>query len=121
MRIVRPLGPRSFAFFFTLVGALPLFAQSAGTIHGTVLDPSGAVVKGATLEIQNPVSRYNKSVKTDAQGNFEFDNVPYNPYHVSVVAPGFETTEQDVDLRSAIPLEVRVTLKIGTSNASVTV
>src|ERR1700722_18431245 len=99
----------------------PLWAQSAGTIRGSVLDPSGAVIKGATVEIQNPVSRYDRSVQTDAQGNFEFDNIPYNPYHVSAVASGFQSAEQDADVRSAIPLEVRFSLKVGTSTESVTV
>jgi hypothetical protein len=64
------------------------FGQSgnAGTIRGSVLDPSGAVIKGATVQIQNPVSRYNRTVQTDPQGNFEFPNVPFNPYHVSALA-----------------------------------
>ena len=79
------------------------------------------VIKGATVEIQNPVSRYDKSVQTDAQGNFEFNNIPYNPYHVSAVAPGFQSAEQDANVRSAIALEVKFTLKIGTSTESVTV
>jgi hypothetical protein len=99
----------------------PSPGQSAGTIRGSVVDPSGAVIKGATVEIQNPVSRYDKSVQTDAQGNFEFDNIPYNPYHVSAVASGFQSAEQDADVRSAITLEVRFSLKVGTSTESVTV
>ena len=54
-----------------------------------MLDPSGAAVKGATVEIQNPVSHYNQTTQTDDQGNFEFDNIPFNNYHVSVTAPDF--------------------------------
>jgi hypothetical protein len=65
---------------FCLASPVATYAQSSsansGTVRGSVLDPSGAVIKGATVEIQNPVSRYDKSVETDAQGNFEFDNVP---------------------------------------------
>ena len=57
-----------------------VYAQSsggnAGTVRGTVLDPSGAAIMGAAVEIQNPVSHYNKTTKTDNQGNFEFFNVP---------------------------------------------
>ena len=34
--------------------------------------------------MQNPVSHYTVSVKTDAQGKFEFDNVPFNNYHLVV-------------------------------------
>src|SRR5579863_4200084 len=102
MRIVQHSRLGFFVFFFTLLGALPLFAHSAGTIRGTVLDPSEAAIKGATVEVQNPVSRYTQTTQTDDQGNFTFANVPYNPYHVSAVAPMFESAEQDVDVRSPI-------------------
>jgi hypothetical protein len=99
----------------------PLSAQSAGTIRGSVLDPSGAAIKGAAVQIQNPVSRYNQSTKTDDQGNFVFANIPYNPYHLSAVAKGFESAEQDVDVRSPIAVETKITLKIGASSESVTI
>ena len=109
------------AFIFLFIAALPLCAQNAGSVRGSVLDPSGAVVKSATVEIQNPVSGYNRTSQTDSQGNFEFDNVPYNPYHVSATASGFQSTGQDVDVRSAIAVETKITLKIGASTESVTV
>jgi hypothetical protein len=96
-------------------------SANSGAIRGTVLDPSGAIVKGATVQVQNPVSHYNQTVPTDGQGRFEFDNVPYNPYHVSVVMTGFETAEQDADVRSPLPVEVKFSLKIGVSSASVNV
>src|SRR2546428_5896878 len=78
---------------------------SSGTLRGSVLDPSGGAVKAATVEIQNPVTGYSRTVQTDDQGNFEFPNVPFNPYHLSITAAGFETTHQDVDVRTAVPIE----------------
>jgi hypothetical protein len=95
--------------------------SAAGTIHGTILDLSGAAVKSAVVTILNPVSHYQESVKTDAQGAFEFDNVPYNNYHLTAAASGFQTAVQEVDLRSAIPLDVKVSLEIGAEKTSVTV
>jgi hypothetical protein len=95
--------------------------SAAGTIHGTVLDPSGAAVKGAVVSIANPVSHYQESIKTDSQGTFEFDNVPFNNYHLVATASGFQGATQDVDLRSAIPLELKVSLTIGESKTTVTV
>jgi Carboxypeptidase regulatory-like domain len=115
------LGHSFLAFAFLFIAALPLWAQSAGTIRGSVVDPSGAVVKGATVEIQNPVSGYNRTTQTDSQGSFQFENVPYNPYHVSAVASGFQNLGQDVDVRSAIAVELKIALKIGASTESVTV
>ncbi len=93
--------------------------STSGTIRGTVLDPSGAAVPKATVEIQNPVSRFSKTARTDAQGNFELDNVPFNPYHLSASASGFVPGTQDLDVRSPLPLDLKVTLQIG--NVSTTV
>jgi hypothetical protein len=102
-----------------LMAALPVRAQSAGTIRGSILDPSGAAIKGATVQIQNPVSHYSQSAKTDGQGNFVFANIPFNPYHISAVAAGFASAEQDLDVRSAIPTELKISLAIGTSTETV--
>src|SRR5271157_5109764 len=69
--------------------------SAAGTLHGTVLDPSGAAIKGAVVSILNPVSHYQESAVTDEQGAFEFDNVPYNNYRLTAAAGGFQTASQD--------------------------
>jgi len=101
------------------------YAQStgsnSGTVRGTVLDPSGAVIMGATVEIENPVSHYTQTAQTDAQGNFELKNVPYNNYHLTANASGFQAAKQDVDVRSPIPVPVKISLTIGTAVSSVTV
>ena len=61
-------------------------SANSGTIRGTVVDPSGAAIKGASVEIRNPVSAYDQKTSADDKGAFEFDNIPFNPYHVSVIA-----------------------------------
>jgi Carboxypeptidase regulatory-like domain/TonB-dependent Receptor Plug Domain len=105
-----------------IVSAALSYAQSgSGTIRGTVLDPSGAAIKGATVGIRNPVSGYQRNIKSDGQGAFAFDNVPNNNYHLTASAQGFQNAEQDVDVRSGVPVEVKVSLNIGTSTESVTV
>ena len=104
-----------------LLAALPMKAQSAGTIRGSVLDPSGAAIKGATVQIQNPVSHYNQTTQTDDHGTFQFTNIPYNNYHVSAAASGFQSGDQDADVRSSVAVELKIALKIGTSVESVNV
>jgi len=47
-------------------------ATQAQSITGTVVDPTGAVVPNAAVEIHNPVSRYDRSTTTDASGKFSF-------------------------------------------------
>ena len=62
-------------------------------IHGSVLDPSGAAIKSATVEIRNPVAHFSRLTQTDGQGKFEFGNLPFNNYHLIVNAPAFQTGE----------------------------
>src|ERR1035438_686838 len=98
-------------------------AQTTGnsSLSGVVADPSGAVVPGATIEIHNPVSQFSRSTTTDSAGRFSFPNVPFNPYHLSVKVAGFAAYSQDVDVRSAVPLALKITLQIAGSAESVTV
>ncbi|HWE51450.1 MAG TPA: TonB-dependent receptor [Bryobacteraceae bacterium] len=105
----------------TFSGRAQSISADAGTVRGSVLDPSGAAVPNATVELQNPVSGYNKNVKTDAQGKFELDNIPYNPYHLSASAAGFQGAEQDVNVRTPLPVDTKITLTVGAAKASVTV
>jgi hypothetical protein len=98
-------------------------AQSvgSGTIRGSVLDPSGAAITGASVEIHNPVSHYSRSVRTDDQGGFEFRNVPFNNYHLQTGAHSFQTNQQDVNVRSSVPVELKIELAIGVSTTTVEV
>jgi hypothetical protein len=104
--------------------ALLCFAQSnSGTVHGSVVDPSGAVVAGAAVTIENPVSHYTRSAVTDSQGKFEFDNLPYNNYHLTAaaMATGFQVAAQDINVRSAVPMELKIGLALGKETQTVTV
>ena len=94
---------------------------TSGTVRGTVTDPSGAAVPGASVSMQNPVSHYSKSATTDGQGKFEFANVPFNHYHIAVTAAGFGAAEKDVDLRSPVAVDLPFALQLGTEATSVTV
>jgi hypothetical protein len=94
---------------------------NSGTIQGTVVDPSGAVIAGAAVTIQNPVSQYTRSTVSNSQGHFELDNVPYNGYHLTVFASGFQSYIRDVDVRSAVPVALELSLSIGASTSTVTV
>jgi hypothetical protein len=79
------------AVFFLIVG-LQAYAQSGGSstsLTGTVVDPTGAVVANAVVEIRNPVSAFERTVTTDGSGKFNIPNVPFNPYHLTVTGPDF--------------------------------
>lgn len=101
-----------------------LLAQSlgnAGTISGTVIDPSGAAVPNAEVSIHNVVTGYNQSTKSGPDGAFRFANIPPNPYHLEVKASGFAVSSQDVDIKGSIPVQVKATLALAGANTTVTV
>jgi|HubBroStandDraft_6_1064221.scaffolds.fasta_scaffold00648_3 hypothetical protein len=117
---------RKLCFLATLLCVLIFFvaggvqAQSA-SISGTVTDPSGGVVPNANVTIHNPVSGYERSTSTDSSGNFNFPNVPFNPYHLSVTAKGFTSYAEDVEVRSSVPVTVTIALKVEGGTSSITV
>ena len=94
---------------------------NASAIVGTVSDPSGAVVPNATVTIHNPVSGLDRSTTTDSSGAFSFTNVPFNPYHLSVSANGFSNYSQDVDVRSSVPVDLKISLEVAGASTTVTV
>src|ERR1700677_30718 len=117
--------PRRFVFLFfpflLLSPAINLHAQSAtGTITGTVTDASGAVVPAATVTIENPVSGLSRTAKTDGAGHYQFTNLPFNPYHLSVNAPGFSSFSLDVPVRSTVPVTPTIALQVGGASTTAT-
>ena len=102
-------------------GAAPQSTGGAGTVEVTVSDPQQAVVSGATVTISNRVTAYEKSATTDATGTAKFTGVPSNPYHVSISAPDFQTSQKDVEVRSTVPVTLNVTLSIATETTTVEV
>ena len=75
--------------------ALPAAAQTTGTIVGTVKDPQGGVVPGATVTLTSD-SRGNQvaEVVTDTSGDFTFVNVRPDKYTIQVTMSGFKPTKQ---------------------------
>jgi len=108
---------------FCLCVASSANAQSSNStsVTGTVLDPSGAVVPGATIDLRNPVSGFARTTVTGSDGKFTIPNVPFNPYHVTVTRQGFAPNVQDVEVRSAVPINLQVSLGVEAAATSVTV
>jgi len=94
---------------------------NSGSIQGTVTDPSKAAIPGAKVRIENPVSHHVDEVQTDVNGSFRITNIPFNPYHLAVTAPGFANFVQDVDVRSTVPITMDIALMIGSTSANITV
>jgi hypothetical protein len=100
-----------------------LVAQfEAGTVLGTVHDPSGSAVPGASVTLENTKTGITFQAKTDGNGNYEFANKRLGTYRVRVEAAGFRTsTASDFDLTINARQRVDLTLEIGQTSESVTV
>jgi len=106
-----------------LLSGSALQAESGGStaLTGSVTDPTGAVVPNARVEIHNPVSGFDRVAVSDSSGQFAIANVPFNPYHLTVTAKGFSAYVQDVDVRSAVPVALSITLQVAGSTETVSV
>jgi hypothetical protein len=105
-----------------LFAAVPLRAATGGGISGTVADPSGAVVAGATLKLVNTAQQTIYQAVSDRQGLYGFPNLPVGRYDLTISAAGFtaqKKTNLAVDTDSAI--RVDIALAIGQQTDTVTV
>src|SRR6202047_5349300 len=117
------VGLQMFLYIGTL-GLTPARAQGlggAGTVQGTVKDPTGGVMVAVTVDISNPVSGFKRSATTDAAGKFVFRNLAPNPDHPGVTAQGFDPLKRDVDVRSAVPIDLDLSLTFAGATSSVEV
>ena len=106
-----------------LVCTLPTLAQQTlGSINGTVEDPSGAAVVGATVTATNAAINVTATSITSGNGYFQIFNLPIGTYVVSVVKDGFEVTKlENIPVQEARATTVAATLKVGQASESVEV
>jgi hypothetical protein len=92
---------------------------SSGGISGTVSDPSGAAISGASVQVQNRVSGYDKTQMTDTSGSFKFQGVAPGNYRLNITAPGFQPHHEDVPVRAGVPVALSVAMKLAAENTTV--
>jgi len=108
-------------FILALAGAA--YSQSTfGTVLGTVKDPSGSVVPGATVTLSNSGTNATRSAVTNSNGGYDFVNVEIGTYKLSVDAPGFQKAEyQAFDVTARATLRIDIDLKVQSQATTVTV
>src|SRR3989442_8194366 len=114
-------GVRVFACLFVFILAAPAWAQNVGTINGTVKDPQGLAIPGATVTLSNRVSQAMQTAITNEQGKYTLANVAFGTYVLNVALSGFTAIDQVVEIRSTVPLVRDVQLKVGALQETVTV
>jgi hypothetical protein len=107
--------------FGLLLCALPMFAQSTtGELRLTVIDPAGAGVS-ATVTLASEGTQYRQAFVTNQLGEVDAKRLPYGIYHLQIQAKGFANVSEPVDIRSALPLESKIQLKVAAVSESVKV
>ncbi len=105
-----------------LVHSEPAFAQeSRGTIIGKVMDTSGAIIPGATVDITNKAMGTKTSIITNSEGFYQAPYLLPGQYEIVVEMTGFKKSQREVELRVNDRLEVDLKLEIGSPSEVVTV
>jgi hypothetical protein len=93
-----------------------------GTINGTLSDPSGGVISGAKVTLENTGTAETRTAATNGSGFYEFDNLPPCQYGISVQQPGFkQLTRENIELQVDSTLRINLELSVGTATEVVTV
>lgn len=110
------------SIFALLLLSCALFAQDRATLTGTVTDPSGAAIPGATVKATDTATNTASETKTTTDGVY---TIPYlNPgvYNVEVSAGGFQTLKRDaITLAVGQRLVVNLALTVGQATTEITV
>jgi hypothetical protein len=103
--------------------AATLNAQTfRGAINGTVTDPSGAVVAGASVKATNVATAVQLGTTTTSDGQFSFQDLPLGTYKIAISAAGFSpATVDNVPVTAGSVYTLPVKMKLGSSTTSVEV
>ena len=109
------------AFFAAFPLLLPAQTTTQGAIRGTVLDPSGAAIPGATITLHNDDTGQTLTATTNGTGGYYFNFLAPGHYTISASAPNYQT------MRSAVAASVgqvstsNIKLPVSAANQTVTV
>jgi outer membrane cobalamin receptor len=104
-----------------LLWAVPLCAQSDnGELRLKVTDPAGLGMK-SSVQLVSEANQVRRTLFTDEAGNLVAKLLPFGVYRLDVQHEGFTPFTEAIEIRSAIPAEYRVTLRIAPMSTSVTV
>ncbi|HEU4769641.1 MAG TPA: carboxypeptidase-like regulatory domain-containing protein [Pyrinomonadaceae bacterium] len=118
-------GLRTFLLVLLVLGVCaPVIAQtgSTGSLSGTVMDPKGAVVAGASVKVTAKATNQEFTAQTSEDGTFTIPTLTAGIYTATVTASGFkQSVVTDIKIDVGKPSSVNVELEIGAANEIVTV
>ncbi len=93
-----------------------------GRVTGTVRDSQGAAVAGATAKLSNPATGQERTVVSEANGEFNFPELPLGTFRLAVSKEGFKTTlVTDIATSQGQVNNVNPVLSVGMVNAQIEV
>ncbi len=108
-------------FLLLLVPSL-LFAQGIAQLSGTVVDTSGAVIAGATVQVRSANGTVQITTQSDTNGSFIISGLSAGNYRLVVSNPGFETKEIPVTIGTTeAPAPLRISLAVGSVSTTINV
>ncbi|MBI3049887.1 MAG: TonB-dependent receptor [Acidobacteria bacterium] len=111
-----------FGVLAVLMAAAHVHAQATAQINGTVADPSGGVLPGATVVATQTDTGVRREVVTDERGAYVLTNLPLGPYRLDVTLTGFRPYSQTgIVLQVGSSPTINVTLPIGELTETVSV
>jgi hypothetical protein len=106
---------------FLFVFATSLFSQSnRGELRLKITDPSGVGVK-STVHLTSAANGYRSTLSTTEQGDLSVQRLPYGMYQLEIEHAGFAAVSENVEIRSSLPTEHTIQLRLPTVSQSVTV
>ncbi len=90
-------------------------------VTGAVMDPTGAIISGATVSVKDPNTGTLRSVTTGRDGRFLIAGLPPGADEVQASAPGFQRLTTTVQVPLTGKVQTNLTLSIGSASATVTV
>ena len=97
-------------------------AQSTSSLNGSVTDPSGAAVAGASITLTDPATGSKRSTSSNASGLYQFLDVPPGDYRLEANATGFAAiVVPKVTLLVKLPSTIPLRLQVAGATTSVTV
>src|SRR6185437_11381984 len=113
---------------FALIVALPLGLTKASaqtttaTVTGTVTDPSGAAIPGASVAVENTQTHVLSKVDTNSSGFYRVAGLIPGTYRATITKTGFKSSVRDgIELHGQDQISLNYNLQVGAVSESVTV
>jgi hypothetical protein len=103
----------AFAFVLMMLVAVPAWAQTTGTIAGTVTDNTGALLPGVTVTATSPALIVSQTAVTNEQGVYRFPSLPPGEYALKYTLTGFGTVNREgiivtIGFTATVPVQLAV-------------